>query len=120
MANPFVHVELHTQDPEKAKNFYGRMFGWKFEEMADMDYTIIKVGQGTGGGILKTASKAAWVPYVLVNDIGVFTEKAASNGAELLTDVTEIPRIGWFSMFRDPAGASFAMLQLKMDSEANQ
>jgi hypothetical protein len=22
MANPFVHVELHTQDPEKAKKFY--------------------------------------------------------------------------------------------------
>ena len=26
MANQFVHVELHTQDPEKAKKFYKELF----------------------------------------------------------------------------------------------
>jgi predicted enzyme related to lactoylglutathione lyase len=26
MANPFVHVELHTQDPQAAKKFYGELF----------------------------------------------------------------------------------------------
>ena len=54
MANPFVHVELHTQDPEKAKKFYKDLFDWKFEDVPDMDYTIIKVGEGTGGGMMKT------------------------------------------------------------------
>jgi predicted enzyme related to lactoylglutathione lyase len=41
MANSFVHVELHTQDPEKAKKFYKDLFDWKFEDVPDMDYTII-------------------------------------------------------------------------------
>jgi predicted enzyme related to lactoylglutathione lyase len=29
MANPFVHVELSTTDPAKAKTFYSQLFDWK-------------------------------------------------------------------------------------------
>jgi hypothetical protein len=49
-----VHVELHAQDPERAKKFYKELFDWKFEDVPDMDYTIINVGEGTGGGMMKT------------------------------------------------------------------
>ena len=28
MANPFVHVELHTKDVAAAKIFYSTLFGW--------------------------------------------------------------------------------------------
>ena len=41
MANPFVHVELNTPDPEKAKAFYSKLFQWQLEEvgpsLADTD-----------------------------------------------------------------------------------
>ena len=55
MANPFVHVELNTTDPKKAETFYSHLFEWKLEPMAmDKDtYTLIKVGDGTGGVIEK-------------------------------------------------------------------
>ena len=33
MANPFVHVELNTTDPTKAKTFYGSLFNWKMEDV---------------------------------------------------------------------------------------
>ena len=33
MANPFVHVELHTNDLAKAKAFYSKLFGWKLQDM---------------------------------------------------------------------------------------
>jgi uncharacterized protein len=113
MANPFVHVELHTQDPEKAKKFYKDLFDWKFEDVPDMDYTIINVGEGTGGGMMKCPmpenARPQWVPYVLVDDIVASTGKAKSLGAELLLDVTEVPGAGQFSMFLDPTGAAFAL-----------
>ena len=49
MANPFVHVELHTQDPQAAKKFYGELFDWKLEDVPEMNYTLIDVGeQGRG------------------------------------------------------------------------
>ena len=41
MANPFVWVELHTGDAEKAKKFYTDLLGWKFQPMGDMPYSVI-------------------------------------------------------------------------------
>ncbi len=117
MANPFVHIELHTQDPERAKKFYKELFDWKLEEFPEMEYTIINVGEGTGGGMMKSPMPDAlpqWVPYILVDDIAASTEKAKSLGATVLAEITEIPDIGTFSMFQDPTGASFALFQPKM------
>ena len=56
MAHPFVHVELYTSDLAKAKSFYGKLFGWKLSDMpipaegGSGTYTMIDVGEGTGGG----------------------------------------------------------------------
>jgi uncharacterized protein len=119
MANPFVHIELHTQDPDKAKKFYGSLFDWMFEEYPDMNYSIIKVGEGTGGGIMKSPmpdTAPQWVPYVLVEDVAASTEKAKSLGATVLESVTEIPDMGWFSMLVDPTGAVFALWKPKMSA----
>lgn len=117
MANPFVHVELHTHDLAKAKKFYTALFDWKLEEVPGMEYTIIKVGEGTGGGMMKSPMPDAlpqWVPYVLVDDIEAATEKAKALGARVVADITEVPDMGRFSMLVDPTGAAFALWQSKM------
>ena len=31
--NPFCHVELNTTDLKKAKDFYGKLFDWKLEDI---------------------------------------------------------------------------------------
>ena len=51
MPNPFVWVELHTGDAEKAKMFYTDLLGWKFQPMGDMPYSVILGDQGGVGGI---------------------------------------------------------------------
>ena len=114
MANPFVHVELATTDVTKAKAFYSGLFDWKLEEIPGMDYTVIKVGEGTGGGIMKNPvpdSPSHWMAYVLVDDVQASTEKARTLGATICKDITEVPGMGWFSIFLDPTGACFAMWQ---------
>jgi uncharacterized protein len=119
MANPFMHIELQTQDPEQAKKFYRALFDWELEDIPDMGYTVIKVGEGTGGGIMKSPMPDAlpqWVPYVLVDNVAAATEKAKSLGATILADVTEIPDLGSYSMMLDPTGAAFALWQPKMSS----
>jgi predicted enzyme related to lactoylglutathione lyase len=55
VANPFVHVELNTPDPQKAKSFYAKLFQWQLEDVPNPaapggDYTMVKVGTGTGDG----------------------------------------------------------------------
>ena len=117
MANPFVHVELNTTDLGKAKEFYGKLFDWTLEDVPNMDYTMIKVGEGTGGGMMKhpvPGAPSAWLAYVMVDDINVATAKAKSLGATVMKDVTEIPGIGWFSVIIDPTGAALALFKPKM------
>jgi len=117
MANPFVHIELQTQDLEKSKKFYTGMFDWKLKEMPGMDYTIIEVGEGTGGGMMKNPvpdMQDNWLPYIMVDDIAASTQKAQALGATICKDVTEVPDMGWFSVITDPTGASFGLWQAKM------
>lgn len=117
MANPFVHVELHTDDPAAAKNFYADLFDWTFDDvpMGDSVYTMIRVGEGTGGGIIPKPSPetpSLWLPYVEVDDVGAATSKAQELGATVAQPETEIPP-GRFSVIIDPTGATIALWQSK-------
>ena len=117
MANPFVHVELNTTDLGKAKAFYGNLFDWKLEDVPNMAYTMIKVGEGTGGGMMShpvPGAPSAWLAYVMVDDVNASTAKAKSLGATILKDATEIPGVGWFSIFSDPTGAVLALFKPNM------
>jgi predicted enzyme related to lactoylglutathione lyase len=114
MANPFVHVELNTTDVETAKAFYGKLFDWKLEDttVADFTYTLIKVGEGTGGGMMKQmipGAGSAWMAYVLVDDIDVATKKAKALGARVLKEVTQVQDMGWLSIIVDPTGAMLGL-----------
>lgn len=119
VANPFVHVELNTTDLAKAKGFYGALFDWTLEEMPvgeGMTYTLIKVGDGTGGGMMThpmPGGPSVWLPYVLVDDIRAATEKARGLGARVIVESKSVTDIGWLSVIVDPTGAALGMWQAK-------
>ena len=120
MANPFVHVELNSTDVAKSKAFYGKLFDWKLEDIpndaAGGTYTMISVGDGTGGGMMKSPMPGApsmWLAYVLVDDIEAATKKAKSLGAKVMKDVTEVMDMGWLSIIVDPTGAMLGLWKAK-------
>ena len=118
MANPFVHIELNTTDLTQAKTFYGDLFGWKMEDlpMPQGPYTMLDVGEGTGGGMMThpiPGAPSSWLPYVQVDDITVATQKAKSLGATVMKDVTEVPNMGWLSIITDPTGAMLGLWKPK-------
>ncbi len=114
MANPFVHVELNTNDVAKAKSFFSKLFDWKMEDMP-MDggtYTIINVGEGTGGGLMKHPMPGApsmWLAYVLVDDIDAATRKVKELGGTVMKDKTEVMGMGWLAIIVDPTGAHLGL-----------
>lgn len=120
MGNPFVHIEFNTTDPQKAKTFYGSLFDWTLEDTdmgGGMIYTMIKVGDGTGGGLMKHPMPGApsiWIPYVLVSDVAESTKKAKSAGGTIIKDVSEVPNMGSFSIIQDPTGGVIGLWQAKM------
>jgi predicted enzyme related to lactoylglutathione lyase len=115
MPNPFIHAELATTNVSKAKKFYSKLFRWKLtdtENEAAGNYTMIDVGEGTGGGIMKQmipGAGSAWMPYVLVKDIGASTKKAKKLGAKICKGVTEIEGMGSLSIIKDPTGAMLGL-----------
>lgn len=115
MPNPFVHVELSTTDAARARTFYGSLFDWKLEdvEMAPgATYTMIQVGEGTGGGLMQhpvPGAPSMWLAYVLVDDVAAAVAKARSLGATIAKDVTEVPGAGWFAVLVDPTGAALGL-----------
>jgi uncharacterized protein len=120
MANPFAHVELNTSDPEKAKAFYSQLFQWNLEDIPNPatptgSYTMINVGKGTGGGIMKQVpgGPSGWLAYVEVEDIHAATQKAKALGGKIMKDVTEVPGMGWLSFIQDPTGAVLGLWKSK-------
>jgi predicted enzyme related to lactoylglutathione lyase len=119
MANPFVHVELHTNDIKRAKEFYSKLFDWKLED-APMpgggSYTLIQVGTGTGGGMTVNQAPGVpphWLAYVGVDDVRASTRKAKDLGAKVVVDVMEVGEYGSMSVISDPTGATLALWQPK-------
>lgn len=118
MWNPFVHVELVTTDVAKAKSFYGKLFKWELEDvdMGDMTYTLIKVGEGTGGGLMKNPmpdGHSMWIAYVKVGNVKAATKKAKSLGAKVKKDVTKVKGAGSLSIITDPTGAMLGLWEPK-------
>ena len=120
MGNPFVHAELATTSVAKAQAFYAQMFKWKFEHRPDhlpeSGYTMIDVGDGTGGGLMPQlipGAGSAWMPYVLVADIDAATRKAKRLRAKVCKGVTEVKGLGWFSIISDPTGAMLGLWEPK-------
>ena len=124
MANPFVHVELNTTDVGKAKAFYSRLFDWKLEDVpisGGETYTMINVGEGTGGGMFKSKMLAGappfWLAYVGVADVASSTRKARELGGKVVMDKTEVGEFGWMSLITDPTGATFALWEAKQRAQ---
>jgi uncharacterized protein len=117
MPNPFVHVELATTDLGKAKQFYGKLFDWKTQDMPmpEGTYTMIDPGEiqyGSGGGMMQHPMPGApsmWMAYVQVDDVKAATAKAKSLGAQVMRDVTEVKGMGWFTIIVDPTGAHLGL-----------
>jgi predicted enzyme related to lactoylglutathione lyase len=122
MGNPFVHVELVSTDVKKAKAFYGKLFKWKLQDVdiGDMIYTLVKVGEGTGGGLMQNPMRdghSMWISYVKVGDVKKATSKAKALGAKVKKDVTEVKGAGSFSIISDPTGAVLGLWEPKRKSK---
>ena len=64
----WCHVEIPTGDAKKAQRFYGEVFGWKFQEIPQMQYTLYETGNN-GGKQIKEKTEvpgAGW--FSLVSD----------------------------------------------------
>lgn len=111
--------ELVTKDVEKAKGFYGELFGWTFdtEAMPQGDYVVIKNGERDNGGIMAMEGPhwegipPHWMTYFAVDDCDAVVEAAAASGGKVAVPPVDIPP-GRFAVLQDPHGGTFTVIKL--------
>jgi predicted enzyme related to lactoylglutathione lyase len=110
--NSIVHVEFHSNAPEKTKSFLKDVFGWKFEDVPQMNYSMFNPPSAPGGGLQQAENLPAGViDYILSEDIDNTLRKITSSGGAITMPKQEIPGMGWFAVFQDPTGITLALYE---------
>ena len=106
MTHPVIHFEFGGPDGPELNDFYSHMFGWGVHE-GGPGYWLLDPGEeGIAGGVLQTSGEvSSYVTvYVAVDDVGLALDRAAALGGASVVPPREIPGVGSFAMFSDPAG----------------
>ena len=110
----FVWNELNTRDVKKAKDFYGKLLGWTFEEMPmgpGQTYTIIKLDGEQIGGIFKMEGPMFegipenWFTYIAVDDVDKMMKKVKDAGGKVIREPFDVPMAGRIAIVADSNGA---------------
>lgn len=112
------HVEIPVQDKERAKGFYGEVFGWQFQEVPEMEYTLFQTpsgADGVGGGLFSPSEHmpAKVIDYMLVDSIDETASKVEAHGGKKAGPKIEIGDHGWLMHIEDSEGNLVAMWQSK-------
>ena len=123
MDHTIIHFEIPAANPEKLKQFYTGVFGWKIEKYpGPMEYWMIHTvptddkgmlqRPGVNGGMLKKESpEQKPVNYIAVEDIDESIGKVKKLGGKIVTPKQEVPNIGWIATAEDPEGNHIALIQ---------
>jgi predicted enzyme related to lactoylglutathione lyase len=111
--------ELATRDTDGAAQFYGAVFGWRAEvqDMEGMQYTLFYAGDTNVAGMMPMGVEFPaevpphWMPYFGSGDADATAAKVQELGGTAMVPPTDIPGIGRFAVFVDPAGAHFAIIK---------
>lgn len=112
--------ELYTNDVDKAKQFYGELFGWTFET-DETGYTTIMNNGRANGGIFKITPEMGsmppfWLPYFTVANIEQSLDTVKQHGGGTDMDIKEIG-VGKIVMVADPAGAWIMLMEMSVQPE---
>jgi predicted enzyme related to lactoylglutathione lyase len=114
----FIWFDLATEDPDRARAFYGAVFGWRFGQVAGTpaSYTVIEDSNGKVGGLFRQARPAGapvgarWLALMSVRDAAESARYVREHGGEVLIAPRNVEGRGTHALFRDPQGAVFGVL----------
>jgi uncharacterized protein len=111
----FSWVDLTTRDGAGAKDFYGGLFGWEFEDTELPGdggvYTMCSVGGENVAAIAPTTEDFPphWNSYVTVASSDDAAAKAKELGANVLQEPFDVMDAGRMAAFSDPTGAALCV-----------
>lgn len=118
-----VWFEIPADDVERAKSFYGALFGWKIEKVPGMtDYWHIDTGgsdDAPDGGVMKRQEpqQQGITNYIGVASVDESAAKVEKLGGKICMPKTAVPQMGYFVICRDPENNTFALWEKAQDAK---
>jgi predicted enzyme related to lactoylglutathione lyase len=109
MGTPVIHWEFWSKDAGKVSDFYAKVFGWKINNMPEINYRVVDTGGGgINGGIMTPDRSGPWPGnmsfYIDVDDLASYRQKITEAGGKIVVEEQQVPGMGSFSLFADPDG----------------
>jgi predicted enzyme related to lactoylglutathione lyase len=107
-----VHFEIPADDVDRAKNFYSELFGWKIEEIQNLQYWLINTSgeNAVNGGMMKRQhSKQSITNYVNISSVDEYVTKVEELGGKIVVPKTAVMGMGYFAVFLDTENNVFGL-----------
>ena len=116
MSNRVVHFEIPSDQPEKAMDFFTKVFGWQFQQFGNEQYWSVITGAdgtpGINGGLMKKRDPAQPVANSIeVSDLEQSMQNVTNAGGTIVVPKMAIPGVGWLAYFKDLDGNIHGLYQ---------
>jgi predicted enzyme related to lactoylglutathione lyase len=117
-----VHFEIPADDENRAREFYRTNFGWTFDVVPGMGYSLATTGATGSGdegaphgidGAVFRRDDALKSPVVTIDvpDIDGALDLIGRTGGEIFRGKMEVPGRGWNAYFKDSEGNVIGLWQ---------
>jgi len=121
-ATSIIWFEIPTDDLERARSFYSKLFGWKIAPFPGMpgpdagNYLHIDTGGNDAspdGGMMKRMHPQQPITnYVSVPSIAKYMAKVGKLGGKVLVPKTAVMEMGYFAVCQDTENNVFALWEM--------
>ena len=114
----FAWRDLMAKDITVAKQFYGELFGWRFENTrrGDRPYVLARSGDIPVAGIVDISGMAdagaQWLSYMSVSDVDKSVAFVQAERGKVLVEPRDLP-LARVAVVTDPEGAPLGLAQFK-------
>jgi predicted enzyme related to lactoylglutathione lyase len=112
-----VHFEIPADDPQRAINFYKKVFGWRIEKWdGPIEYWLVMTGPadqpGIDGGLTRREDPDTRVENLIdVADLEASLGEVEAQGGKVIRPKVAVPGVGWLAYITDPEGNIFGLME---------
>src|ERR1051326_787025 len=114
MTNNLSAFAINADDVQRARRFYEKVFGWRFEPWGPPNFYLIETGDKKKPGVtgllqerrelVKGVRMVGFECTITVGDLDNTIRAITANGGKLATSKAAIPTVGTVVYFNDPEG----------------
>jgi uncharacterized protein len=109
-------IDLGSNDLAASKAFYGRLFGWEFQDLGPEagGYNFANIEGRMVAGVgpnMDPSRPTAWAVVFATDDADATAAKVESNGGAVVMAPMDVMDSGRMAVFADPTGAMFTVWQ---------